>query len=53
MEYDVKLEHSLLDCGRADIISTGDIPGDVYWKAINTTLISEAVIILMGVYSFL
>ena len=53
MEYDVKLEHSLLDCGRADMISTDGIPGGVYWKYINTTLIFEAVITLMGADYFL
>ena len=53
MESDVKLEHSLLKFGQADMISTGGIPDGVYWKAINTTLISEAVITLMGADSFL
>ena len=47
MASDVNLEYSLLDCGQADMISTGGISGGVYWKAINTTLISEAVITLM------
>ena len=53
MSSDVRLEHSLLDFGRYDMISTGGIPGGVYWKAINTTLISEAVITLMGADYFL
>ena len=33
MASDVKLEHSLLDCGQEAMISTGAIPGGVYWKA--------------------
>ena len=49
----MKLENSLLGCGRADMISTGGIPGGIYWKAINTTLISESVITLMGADYFL
>ena len=49
----VKLENSWTDCGQADMISTGGIPGGVYWKAINKTLISEAVITLMGADYFL
>ena len=53
MASDVNLEYSLLDCGRADMISTGGIPGGVYWKTINTTLIYESIITLMDANSFL
>ena len=48
-----KLWHLLLDCRGADMNSTGGIKGGVCWKTIKTTLIYDAVIILIGVDSVL